>query len=133
MAIFVFSQNVKLDSLKKYADLKEDKNVIITTHFLFENERKFLESLFVNIDFYTFADFLSDTEMEKIDLESYSSSSIPYEEYLKNIKKKKNILVISKVVSQFQKGKKYIFSDDLGIELKAWERMGIKFSGSDYY
>ena len=126
MAIFVFSQNVKLDSLKKYADLKEDKNVIITTHFLFENERKFLESLFVNIDFYTFADFLSDTEMEKIDLESYSSSSIPYEEYLKNIKKKKNILVISKVVSQFQKGKKYIFSDDLGIELKAWERMGFK-------
>ena len=74
MAIFVFSQNVKLDSLKKYVDLKEDKNIIITTHFLFENERKFLESLFVNIDFYTFADFLSDTEMEKIDLESYSSS-----------------------------------------------------------
>lgn len=51
MAIFVFSQNVKLDSLKKYVDLKEDKNIIITTHFLFENERKFLESLFINIDF----------------------------------------------------------------------------------
>ena len=133
MAIFFFSQNVKLDSLKKYVDLKEDKNIIITTHFLFENERKFLESLFINIDFYTFADFLSDTEMEKIDLESYSSSSIPYEEYLKNIKKKKNILVISKVVSQFQQGKRYIFSDDLGIELKAWERMGFKFLECDYY
>ena len=33
MAIFVFSQNVKLDSLKKYADLKEDKNVIILLIF----------------------------------------------------------------------------------------------------
>ena len=125
MAIFVFSQNVKLDSLKKYVDLKEDKNIIITTHFLFENERKFLESLFINIDFYTFADFLSDTEMEKIDLESYSSSSIPYEEYLKNIKKKKNILVISKVVSQFQQGKRYIFSDDLGIRVKSMGKNGI--------
>lgn len=133
MSIFVFSQNVKLDSLKKYIDLKENKNFIITTQFLFENERKILKCMFGNIDFYTFADFLSDKEMEKIDIESYSSNNITYEEYLKNLKTKKNDLVVSKVVSSFQQENKYVFSDDLGIEAKQWEKSGFKFLECDYY
>ena len=37
MSVFVFSQNLKLDSLKVYSSLGESQNEVITTHFLFEN------------------------------------------------------------------------------------------------
>ena len=46
MSVFVFSQNLKLDSLKVYSSLGESQNEVITTHFLFENERELLNSIF---------------------------------------------------------------------------------------
>ena len=91
MSVFVFSQNLKLDSLKVYSSLGESQNEVITTHFLFENERELLNSIFTNCTFHTFADYLTDSEMAEIDEKSYKSSTIAYEKYLSNIKEKKNL------------------------------------------
>jgi len=43
VAIFVFNQSVKIDSLIKYSSLSESSNLILTTQFLFKNEREKLE------------------------------------------------------------------------------------------
>lgn len=133
MAIFVFSQNVKLESLKKYSDLGEKDNMIVTTQYLFENERKFLNIVFQHCRFYTFADFLSDHEMANIDQEAYESTHIAYEKYLSNIKKKKNELVVKKVLELNSSKKCYIFSNDLGIELKVWLKKGFQYCKCEYY
>ena len=42
MSIFVFSQNVKLDSIEKYAYLSDEYNIIVTTQYLFEIENEYL-------------------------------------------------------------------------------------------
>lgn len=133
MSFFVFSQNLKLDSLKEYSRLGESQNEVITTHFLFENERAFLNEIFSNCTFYTFADYLTDTEMAEIDEKSYESSSIAYEKYLSNIKEKKNRLVAKKALENSKSQKRYIFSDDLGIDLNVWKNAGFKFIKCEYY
>lgn len=133
--IYVFTQNLILESLRKYQNLSgdSDKNAFITTHFLFENEREFISSLFPNCVFKCFADFLTDEEMGKCDLDSYTSDDIKYEDYLKGIKDRKNTLVANKAISEFAPDRKYILSDDLGIDIEVWENNGFRHIRGDYY
>lgn len=133
MSVFVFSQNLKLDSLKVYSSLGESQNEVITTHFLFENERELLNSIFTNCTFHTFADYLTDSEMAEIDEKSYKSSTIAYEKYLSNIKEKKNRLVAEKALKDSKSSKLYIFSDDLGIDIDVWANAGFKYVKCEYY
>ena len=88
--IIVFSQNLKLESFFKLFKSKDasDNFIFITTHFLFENEREFLNNLFPNAQFCTFADLLSDEQMSQIDSEAYLSDKMAYETYLSEIKKR---------------------------------------------
>ena len=83
--LFVFTQNVKLESILKYAELSvssADKTVFLTTHFLFENERAFLNAHFGNCEFRTFADYLTDEEMANCDIESFVSKDMDYNLYI---------------------------------------------------
>ena len=124
MSIFVFSQNVKLDSIEKYAYLSDEYNIIVTTQYLFENEKEYLNLHFNECKFFTFSDFLSDKEMAEIDEISYESNSMDYEKYLRNIKKNKNGLVSQEVIEKYPSTKRYIFSGDLGIDLSVWKKSG---------
>ena len=133
MSIFVFSQNVKLDSIEKYAYLSDEYNIIVTTQYLFENEKEYLNLHFNECKFFTFSDFLSDKEMAEIDEISYESNSMDYEKYLRNIKKNKNGLVSQKVIEKYPSTKRYIFSGDLGIDLSVWKKSGFKYLKCQYY
>lgn len=133
--IFVFTQNLKLDSLKGYVTLtaEQDLNIFVTTHFLFENERAYISSIYNNPIFLDFADFLADEEMAKCDTDAYSSDSVAYETYLKNIKRLKNRLVIKKLLQKYPGCRRYILSDDLGIDIAEWKKNGFKQIRGNYY
>ena len=68
-SILVFTQNLKLKSLEKCMPFlnKGSNTIFVTTQFLFENERKYLSSLFSNCVFKTFVDFLTDKNMAYCD------------------------------------------------------------------
>lgn len=133
--IFVFSQNLVLDSIKKYSNLSKegDSAVFVTSHFLFENERKFIAGIFNNCEFKTFADFLTDEEMGKCDTNAFLSKNMDYNEYLANIKREKNYLILEKVLKKYSADGRYIFSKDLGIDYNVWKDAGFKFIKGEYY
>lgn len=134
--IFVFTQNLVLKSISKYAYLsnkKDDKTIFITTHYLFENERQFLRQYFNSCEFKTFADFLTDEEMAKCDVESFESKDMDYQSYLDNIRKNKNKLVVLKVIEKYTPDGKYILCDDLGIDYVTWKNEKFKFISGEYY
>jgi hypothetical protein len=128
--IIVFTQNLRLDSLKDLAASvqKSDSNIFITTNYLFENERKFLETLFNNCRFADFADFTSDEENAEVDELAYREESSDYNKYLDIIKKSKNCRVIEEVIEQYPVSKRYIasFDNDLGLCDKAWISNGFR-------
>ena len=82
-----------------------------------DNEKEIIDEIFSNCTYHTFADYLSDEEMSTIDKESFESLSIEYEKYLSNIKKKKNALIVNKILSIYNTSNRFIFADDLGIDL----------------
>ena len=129
--VIVFTQNLKLVSIVKYRGLEDV--LFVTTHSLFENEKEYINKLFGKCEYRKFADFLSDEEMAECDEISYTNSDMPYEEYLKNIKKIKNDIVISKVEKEYNPKNKLIFSDDLGIDIGEWLSAGYKKIKGDYY
>lgn len=134
--VFVFSQNLILDSLKEYSALSNkdrDTTIFVTTHFLFENERIFLSQQFNHCIFKTFADFLTDQEMEQCDTEAFVSKDMDYQLYIDNIKKKKNQIIVNKVLKEYSADRKYIFCKDLGIDYSVWEQRGFKYLSGKYY
>ena len=73
--IYVFSQNVKLDSFEKVSCKEpDDNNIFLTTHMLFDYEKEKVRSLFCNCTFLKFADFLSDSDNERCDFDAYDGS-----------------------------------------------------------
>lgn len=133
--IFVFTQNLKLDSFRKYAKLsgKEDKNVFLTTHFLFENERAFLSSIFPKCVFMDFADFFTDAEMAKCDRDAYTAVNITYQDYLSDLKRMRNTIVADKALEMFLPDRKYILSRGLGIDYSVWEKNGFTLLSHESY
>lgn len=134
-SIIVFSQNLKLESFRKISlrEKKENKIIFLTTHFLFENERKYLTELFFDVEFYTFADFLTDEEMEECDVSSFSSREMEYQTYLATLKKKKNAIVADKILEKYPDSNKLILSDDLGISIDIWRKRGFRYFKGEYY
>lgn len=134
-AIFVFSQNLKLEYFKSNVNLSKntDTSVFLTTQLLFENEKDYLKEIFGECVFSTFADYLTDEEMAVCDGEAYTSKEIPYQDYLDNIKRLKNRIVISKIVRQYPTYSRYIISDDLGIDGDEWVKNGFKRLRGEYY
>ena len=133
--IFLFTQNLKLSSLFRIAKISniQDTNVFLTTHFLFDNERDLLSSIFSNCIFKDFADYLTDSEMESCDTLAYSSVDMDYYLYLSELKRRKNILVAEKVLKEYGISNKYILSDDLGIDVSVWKKYGFKSIKCEYY
>ena len=133
--IFLFTQNVKLQSFEKFKNLagNGDNNIFLTTHLLFDNEKRYLESLYSNCLYIKFADFLSDDEMQACDEDAYSEEQQNTAEYYDVIKQLKNSIVIRKVLDKYKNIKGYICSDDLGIYEKLWLDAGFERLECEYY
>lgn len=135
VSIIIFTQNLKMESLKIFRDkiVSDEKNVFLTTHFLFENERLYISSLFPNCVFVDFADCLTDAEMASCDIDAYSPG-VKYDDYLQGLKKKKNAIVLDKILKNYPSSRKFIFSDDLGLDISVWTGAGFrKLKGTYYY
>lgn len=131
--IVLFSQNLKLDSMMKYfANNLDDEFVFLSTHYLFENERKSIKDNMKNSVFYTFADYLSDQEMAECDEKAYHNN-ISHTDYVDQIKKIKNDLIATKIITNIGADEKIAFCDDLGIDVGIWKRHGFKIIRGEYY
>lgn len=135
--IFLFSQNVKLSSFEKLKQYiyNSDELIFLTTHFLFDSERKYITQLFSDnkITFVKFADFLSDEENKLCDESSYNEKQKSVSIYYEVIKRNKNILILNKIKSLYGTFTGYLLSDDLGIEASVWKKNGFKQITMDYY
>jgi len=127
--IFVFTQNMKLESFKEMAkQYCEDENIFLTTNYLFENEREFLRRLFHNSTFVKFADFLTDEEMAKIDECAYKAENKDYQKHLGIIRREKNAIVCDRVLKRWPNSTGFLISDcdDLGLDDYTWQKAKFK-------
>lgn len=131
--IYVFSQNVKLDSFEKVSCKEpDDNNIFLTTHMLFDYEKEKVRSLFRNCTFLKFADFLSDSDNERCDFDAYDGS-ITIGEYYSKIKRMKNQLVAERIVQRYPMYSGYLCADDLGIDATVWEKYSFKPITMEYF
>lgn len=128
--VILFSQNLKLESLKKYSNYfyKSEKIIILTTHMLFDNEKMYICNIFNNVEFISFSMFLSDTDMQNCDEKAYDKKLDNHNEYVDNIRYQKNKLISEKINKKYGDIKGYYFSvqNDLGIYEKVWLSCGFK-------
>ena len=133
--VFIFSQNVILESLKVIEIyIKEnDRNVFITTHMPFKNEKEYLKNLYPNCEFITFADLMSDKDNERCDYCAYDREKDDVAKYFREIKKMKNEMVLHKVNERFSKYQGYLLADDLGIDAVVFKKAGYVSLQARYY
>lgn len=133
--VILISQNLRLESLRGLdcIDTKEPI-VIVSTQYLFDYERNFLESFMKSVSYYTFADLLADEDMAQIDHEAYLIENVSLGVYYNEIKALKNRRIIDRLETQFQITKRVIASDNLGIDAQTWLDAGYdRFIGEYYY
>ena len=133
--LFLFSQNLKLTSFEKLSSLwnKGDKIFLFTTHHLFENEIEYLKGIFGDFEYIRYSMFLSDAEQEAVDkLADNKGVHSPFE-YYNQVRLIKNQRIAEKISSQYAEAKKYILSDDLGIEESVWLKNGFERVHGEYY
>lgn len=133
--LFLFSQNLKLESIEKLNKYwtKNDDIILLTTHHLFENEIEYLRKIFVSFKYLTFSMFLSDSEQENIDTEADNPSANNALEYYNQVRLIKNQWIAKKVCNEYKNADKYLLSNDLGIEPSVWIKAGFKQLSGDYY
>lgn len=134
--IILFSQNLILHSLEEIFERIEGNIpiVLLTTHMLLDNERRYIETLTSRQLIYRdFAQELSDNEMADIDVDSYKKESNNLGQYYIIIKKEKNILIHNKICAEFRLRNKVIASDNLGIDSDIWVFNGFNRYYASYY
>lgn len=133
--IFLFSQNLKLDSLMTFSYLAEqgEYNIFITSHKLFDYEKAEIEAHYKNCSFVYFAELLDDEELEECDHLAYNKKQKNVFEYWEDVKELKNKKIISKIMQRYQDFNGYILSDDLGIYENLWLKVGFNRLYGKYY
>lgn len=133
--IVVFTQNLIIETLSKVTNVIDASYpvLIITTHRLFENEIKIIEKFFDVCRYCSFSSFLSDSDMQFCDEESFKDEKDSIIGYYQKIKERKNKMVIDKVLDVYEPISKYLLSDDLGIDEKSWVDAGFKRLNLNYY
>lgn len=133
--IVVISQNLKLDSLRLLRDnLKGDSMLVVSTQFMFENEREKIDEILGRKCIYkNFSDLLSDADLDFCDTSAYDENIANMTTYFDKIKNIKNNCVIDKIEKIYPCNNKIIVCNDLGLDLDAWIKKGYKYLGLDYY
>jgi len=111
-----------------------DLLICLSTHELFEVEKKIITSAIKNtIVFHSFADFLTDAEMEYCDqfadrmiANKYKHRSIELlSEYYSQIKLLKNYIVKQNVMKMYKYDKCHLLNSDLGVDKHIWMGVGV--------
>lgn len=136
--VVLISQNVKLSSLDKLNSILagETEITILSTQFLFENERNLIDKLFgVSCKYLTFADLLTDKEREACDKEAFCPENQGQDvfAYYEDIKILKNQRIVKNLINTGEYKHKIIVCDDLGIYKPVWIEHGFVSVECDYY
>lgn len=141
LKVMLITQNVKLKSMKKLIGkvLDTDRLVILSTHRLFPFEKEIINSIFTVTEFITFAELLTDRDMEWCDKKAfdliggnkiYSGDLSIYYDCIKQLK---NEVVYNKLKKRYGKFEGYLCADDLGISKKVWLKHKFKLFLLEYY
>ncbi len=132
--LIVFTQKTKLDSFENISKRiqTDKKTVMLTSHELFENEKRYLNSIFSDLEFVSFGELLTDHENELIDHEAYSDE-YSLGQYYRNILKRKNEIIYDKISSIYEIDSGYVCNADLGVYRLLWISRGFTPLDMDYY
>lgn len=136
--IVLISQNVKLPSLDRLKPILsgESEIIILSTQFLFENERELIDKIFgMSCKYLTFADLLTDKEREDCDKDAFNPEKQGQDvfAYYDDIKKLKNQRIVGNLLKGREFKNKIIVCDDLGIYKPVWVEKGFVPVNCDYY
>lgn len=129
-SLLVLNQNVPLGHIRKLL-VRTKKNVILSTHLFFDFEREEIATEDCDIEFYTYADFLTDQEMQEIDdratelLFDIRGSSKYALKHMSLSKKLKNQIVFDKVLSKYDVERIHCVNG-LGIDYSIWQKANAK-------
>ena len=133
--IIVITQNLKLESLSVLKDkLQAGSVLIVSTQFVFENEREIIDrSLGVKCEYVDFADLLSDAERQKCDEEAFDDSFRSVGQYYARIKILKNERIVARIEERYPCDNRLLVCDDLGVDGAVWEAQGYRPICCEYY
>lgn len=133
--IVVITQNVKLESLSILKDkLQPGSVLIVSTQFVFENEREIIDRVLgAKCEYVDFADLLTDAERQKCDEEAFDDSFRSVSQYYGRIKTLKNERIVAHIEEKFPCVNRLLVCDDLGIDAAVWKARGFKPVCCEYY
>ncbi|MBQ9313931.1 MAG: hypothetical protein IJ220_02860 [Clostridia bacterium] len=133
--IIVITQNVKLPSLAKLKDKLIDGDVlVVSTQFIFENEREIINNVLCRqCQYINFADLLSDKERQRCDEEAFDKSIKRVDLYYDRIKVLKNERIVAHLQDKYPCKNCILVSDDLGICREVWGKNGYIYIKCEYY
>lgn len=133
--ILVITQNLKLDSISSVKkDLVPGGVLIVSTQFVFENEREIIdEALGSKCEYVDFADLISDAERQKCDEEAFEPIPNDVGTYYTIIKKLKNEVIVKNLLDKFPCNNLLLICDDLGIDDTPWLKAGFRKVECEYY
>ena len=133
--ILVITQNLKLESISSIKkELVPGRVLIVSTQFVFENEREIINNaLEVNCEYVDFADLISDAERQKCDEEAFIPIPSNVGLYYAIIKEKKNEVIVANLLRKFPCKNLLLVCDDLGIDETPWLNAGFRKVLCEYY
>ena len=133
--ILVITQNLKLESLASIKnELVPDSILIVSTQFVFENEREIIgNALGVKCEYVDFADLISDAERQKCDEDAFKPIPDNVGTYYAIIKEKKNEVVVKNLLGKYPCRNLLLVCDDLGIDETVWLKAGFRKVRCEYY
>lgn len=133
--LLVFSQNIKLDSLTGIRDRLDPllPTVAVTTHKLFGFEIEQIRGILGDFTDLTFADLITDSEMERCDREACEHVKTTVGAYYDEIKKLKNEIIFQNLSERYDGGVRLLLCDDLGIDADVWVTGGFERVRLSYY
>lgn len=133
--IIVITQNLKLESLSTIKhELVAGDILIVSTQFVFENERELIDRILgAKCDYVDFADLITDSERQKCDEDAFSPSLKNVDTYYAIIKEKKNEVVVRNLLDKYPCKNLLLVCDDLGIDANPWSKAGFKKVECEYY
>lgn len=133
--VLVFTQNLKLQSLEQLKSLiaRDLPIVLVTTHKLFLNEIEQIKGIIGEFCELTFADLITDSEMERCDVIAYERIKSSVGEYYDEIMRLKNQTVLENLLLKYDAKTKFLLCDDLGVDAEVWEKNGFQKIDLRYY
>lgn len=133
--ILVITQNLKLESLASIkSELVSGSVLIVSTQFVFENEREIIDNaLGMKCEYLDFADLISDSERQKCDEDAFIPTPKNVGLYYAIIKEKKNEVIVANLLSKYPRKNLLLVCEDLGIDDTPWLKAGFRKVKCQYY